>query len=183
MNSEPTNIGAEFQVLYAGLPPYERVWVDDFIRALAKLCRVKRLGVSAKEQFYLESSRRLKILRRHSGHSPQGFATRLGMTKGAYLSYEKGQRGFRGWRNMLYRMVHLTLPMPVSLGWLVTGQEGHGRKRNDNRPLFRFPDGSFRPMRPRPCVTARTGNVVVVEFGGASLAHVAAKGSSPRAVT
>ena len=91
------------------------------------------------------------------------------MSKAAYLPYEKkGQRGERGWTAMVPRIVYLGLPRPVSLNWLFTGEEYPGAERNDDLPLFLFPDGVGRSIRPRPCVTGRDDNVVSVEFGGPS---------------
>ena len=89
-------------------------------------------------------------MRRHLGHTPKSFAAALGMSKAAYLPYEKkGQRGERGWTAMVPRIVYLGLPRPVSLNWLFTGEEYPGAERNDDLPLFLFPDGVGRSIRPR----------------------------------
>ena len=126
-------------------------------------------GLPAKEQFYLDSGLRLKVLRRHLGHTPESFAAALGMTKGSsYLPYEKGQRGDRGWTRMVFRIRDLDLPQPVSWNWLFAGEYCRDGERNDNRPVFRHPDNSYRPIPARRRVTDRSGNVVTVDFIGPS---------------
>ncbi len=123
----------------------------------------------SKKQLYLDAGLRLRTLRRHLGHTPESFADALGMTKRAYLPYEKGQRNGHVWTRVIFRIVGLDLPYPVSLDWLITGKDRPGGDRKDNHhPLFIFPDNVVRSMRPLPLVTERSGNVVTVDFIGAS---------------
>ena len=147
---------------YAWLDPQDRALIDDAILAASKLPKEK------KGEAYLDISKRLRVLRRHLGRTPESFAAALGMSKTAYLPYEKGQRGKREWTNMVPRIVYLGWSRPVSLNWLVTGEDGPGGERNDDLPLFIFPDGVCRPLPKKPLITDRSGNVVTVKFGCAS---------------
>ncbi len=79
---------------------------------------------------YRESAR---LLRQHLGHSPEVFAERLNLSKCAYLAYERGHRGSRGWTNLIYPLLDET---GVSLDWLFKGRSNLTGVRDDNRPLF-----------------------------------------------
>lgn len=86
-----------------------------------------------KVEFYRAFGRRLAVLRRHLGETPEQFATRLGMTKRAYLPYELGKRRGYGVTNLVLRAGQST---GVSLDWLMAGGYPDGPK-NDRRPMLR----------------------------------------------
>ncbi len=79
---------------------------------------------------YRESAR---LLRQHLGHSPEVFAERLNLSKCAYLTYERGHRGSRGWTKLIKPILDET---GVLLDWLFEGRSNLTGVRDDNRPLF-----------------------------------------------
>ena len=133
----------------------------------ARLDGVEVIKRPSKAQFYRGCSLRLGVLRRHLGHTPGSLAAELGMTKRAYSAYERGERSAQGWTRMLHRFLGLNSPNPVSLDWLFLGKHSFsGGERDDSRPEFQFPD--HQPQRARPVITGRSGNLVTVDFIGAS---------------
>ena len=111
---------------------------------------------------------RLRVLRHHIGQTPEAFAERLGLSKRAYLAYERGRRRSPGWTNLIYPLLDET---GVSLDWLFLGRSNLTGVRNDNRPRLiagmRALAAEGETHRRRASVKA-DGNVLTVDFIGPS---------------
>ncbi len=78
----------------------------------------------------LEIGARLAVLRQYLGHTPGSFAATLGVTRRAYLEYERGKRV--RWGDFARVLSERT---GVSLDWLFSGCR-RVELRSDERPLF-----------------------------------------------